>query len=66
MDFTIGIVSRNLATMLNFVEFRDNRNFTFFKARRGVRDTWQFMSSSRGAMCPGQNGSNMSSSGAHE
>ena len=32
MDFTIGIVSRNLATTSNFVEFRDSRNFTFFKA----------------------------------
>ena len=66
MDFTIGIVSRNLVAMLNFVEFRDIRNFTFFEAHRGVRDTWHFMSGSRGATCPGQNGSNMSSSGAHE
>ena len=32
MDFTIGIVSRNLATTLNFVEFRDIQNFTFFEA----------------------------------
>ena len=32
MDFTVGIVSRNLATTSNFVEFRDNRNFTFFEA----------------------------------
>ena len=32
MDFTVGIVSRNLATTLNFVEFRDSRNFTFFEA----------------------------------
>ena len=32
MDFTIKIVSRNLATMLNFVEFRDSRNFIFFEA----------------------------------
>ena len=35
MDFTVGIVSRNLAIMLNFVEFRDSRNFTIFEARRG-------------------------------
>ena len=28
MDFTVGIISRNLATMLNFVEFRDSLNFT--------------------------------------
>ena len=32
MDFTIGIVSRNLASTSNFVEFRDSRNFTFFEA----------------------------------
>ena len=44
MDFVVGIVSRNLATMSNFVEFRDSRNFTFFKAPRVVRDTWHFMS----------------------
>ena len=41
MDFTIGIVSRNLATTSNFGEFRDSRNFTFFKAPRVVRDTWR-------------------------
>ena len=40
MDFTVGIVSRNLATTSNFIEFRDNRNFRFFKAPRVVRDTW--------------------------
>ena len=39
-DFTIEIVSRNLATMSNFVEFRDSGNFTFFEAPRVVRDTW--------------------------
>ena len=32
MDFTIGIVSRNLATTSNFVEFQDSRNFTSFEA----------------------------------
>ena len=32
MDFTVGIVLWNLATTSNFFEFRDNRNFTFFKA----------------------------------
>ena len=31
MDFTVGIVSRNLATTSNFVEFRDSGNFTFFE-----------------------------------
>ena len=37
MDFTVGIVSQNLATMSNFVEFRDNRNFTFFEAPDAVK-----------------------------
>ena len=32
MDFTVGIVSRNLVTSSNFVELRDSRNFTFFEA----------------------------------
>ena len=32
MDVIVGIVSRNLATTSNFVEFRDNWNFTFFEA----------------------------------
>ena len=36
---TVGIVSGNLATTSNFVEFRDIRNFTFFETRRGVWDT---------------------------
>ena len=63
MDFTVGIISRNIATTSNFVEFRDSRNFTFFYARRRVWDTWHFMSGSRGAMCPGQNGSNNEPSG---
>ena len=62
MDFTVGIVLRNQATMSNFLKFRDSWNFMFLKARRGVRDTWHFMSGSRGATCPMQNGSNMSSS----
>ena len=31
MDLTIEFVSRNLVTKVNFVEFRDNQNFTFFK-----------------------------------
>ena len=34
MNFTVGIVSQNLATTSNVVEFRDNRNFTFFEAPR--------------------------------
>ena len=44
MDFTFEIVSRNLATTSNFVEFRDSRNFTFFEAssvgcrKTGLRD----------------------------
>ena len=44
MDFTVGIILRNLATTSNFVEFRDIRNFTFFEApgvgcsKTGLRD----------------------------
>ena len=44
MDFTVGIVSRNLATMSNFIEFQDNQNFTFFESsgvgchKTGLRD----------------------------
>ena len=44
MDFTVGIISRNLVTTSNFVEFRDSRNFTFFEApgvgsrKMGLRD----------------------------
>ena len=32
MDCTVGIVSRNLATQSNFIEFRDSLNFTYFEA----------------------------------
>ena len=39
-DFSVEIVSRNLATTSNFVRFRGGRDFTFFEA--GVSDdTWQ-------------------------
>ena len=31
MDFTVGIVSRNLATTSIFVEFRDSRNLHVFR-----------------------------------
>ena len=31
MDFTVGIISRNLATTSNFVEFRDSRKFHVFR-----------------------------------
>ena len=30
-DFTIGIVSRNLATTSNFVEFQDSKNLHVFR-----------------------------------
>ena len=63
MDFTVKIVSQNLATTLNFVKFRDGRNFTFFEVPRVVRDTWHMMSGSRCAMCQVGNQSNKSSSG---
>ena len=40
MNFTIGIVSRNLASMSNFVEFRDRRSLHVFEASRfGCRKT---------------------------
>ena len=32
MDFTVGIVLRNLATRSNFVKFRDSQNFMSFAA----------------------------------
>ena len=66
MDFTVGIVLQNLATMSKFIEFRDNRNFTFFEALGGVPDTWHIVSDSRGAMCHVKEESNMSSSVGHE
>ena len=47
MDFTVGIVSRNLATTSNFVEFQDSLNFTFFEVTGVVRDTWHILSGSR-------------------
>ena len=34
MDFTVGIVSRNLATMSNFVQFRDRRNLHVFQGNK--------------------------------
>ena len=51
MDFTVEIISQNLTTTSNFVEFRDSRNFTFFWTPRGVWDTWHVLGSPRGAMC---------------
>ena len=36
-NFTVGIVSRNLATTSKFVEFRDKQNFTLFEAPRVIR-----------------------------
>ena len=46
MDFTVGIVSRNIVTTSNFVKFRDSRNFTFFEATRMTGDMWQVLSGS--------------------
>ena len=34
MDFTVGIVSRNLVTQTNFIEFRDSQNFHVFRGDR--------------------------------
>ena len=31
-NFTVECFSQNLITQLNFVEFRDGQNFTFFEA----------------------------------
>ena len=40
MDFSVEIISRNLAITSNFVGFRGGRDFTFFEV--GVsNDTWQ-------------------------
>ena len=50
-DFTVGIVSQNLSTTLNFVKFRDSRNFKFFEATGIVWDTLHILSGSRGATC---------------
>ena len=66
MGFTVGIVSRNLATTLNFVKFRDSWNFMFFEAPGVVRDTWHIVSGSRGVTYHVKNESNMNSNGTHE
>ena len=67
MNFTVRIVSRNLATMSNFVKFRDSRNFTFFEVLRVVRDTWRDLSGSQWATCPAENKSNKEHKwGSHE
>ena len=58
MDFTVGIVYGNLATTLNFVKFRDSRNFMFFKALRVVQDTWHMLSGSQCVTCQVQGKSN--------
>ena len=43
MEFTVGIVSRNLVTKSNFVEFQDGLNFTFFEALDVVSDRWHLV-----------------------
>ena len=55
MNFTVGIVSQNLATTSNFVEFRDSRNFYIFRGTRVVQNTCHILSDSRGATCHVQN-----------
>ena len=35
MDFTVGIILRNLATTSNFVEFRDSKKFHVFQGNGG-------------------------------
>ena len=59
MNFTVGIVSRNIDTTSNFVEFRDNKNFKFFEASRVVLDTWLEMSGSQCATCQVESKSNI-------
>ena len=34
MNLTVGIVSRNLVTTLNFVKFRDNQNIHVFRGNK--------------------------------
>ena len=40
MYFAVEIFSQNLATLSNFVEFRDSHNFMLFEAPRVMCDTW--------------------------
>ena len=51
IDFTVGIISRNLATTSNFIEFQDSHNFTFFEATGVVPNTWHILSGSQCATC---------------
>ena len=51
MDFTVEIISRNLTTTSNIVEFQDSRNFTFYEVPSVVWDTWHMMSGSRCTTC---------------
>ena len=59
MNFTVGIISRNLAITSNFVEFRDCRIFTFFETPRVTRDMWQVLSGSQCTTCQVENKSNI-------
>ena len=34
MDFTVGIISQNLVTTSNFVEFRDSQNLHVFRGNK--------------------------------
>ena len=58
MDYTVGIILKNLATQSNFVEFRDSQNFTYFEATgvkrhmaSHVNDTWLTMWVTHGEPC---------------
>ena len=51
MDFTVGIVSRNLATTLNFVEFQERPTFHVFRGIQNGAGHWHILSGSRGATC---------------
>ena len=63
---TIGIVSQNLATQLNFVEFRYSRNITYFEVTgvgqhmaSHVDDTWRTMWVTHGKPCVTMHGKGM-------
>ena len=55
MDFTVGIVSRNLATTSNFIEFRDSRNFHIFRGKGGSAEHLAHFEWLKCAMCQVRN-----------
>ena len=51
MDFTVGIVSRNLATTSNFVEFQDIQNLHIFQGNEQGGTLGAFFEWDIGSMC---------------